>query len=71
MSELQAIETDATTEAAKVKAEVLTEVSALELTLTTELAKLRAEIASPHGQMLYGIFLFVLGALAAIALRHL
>ena len=61
MPDLSTIETDATAEAAKVKAEVLTEVAALESAVMAELAKVRAEINTPTGHMILAVAIFVGG----------
>ena len=70
MPDLTTLETDAATEAAKVRAELTTELSVLESGFTTEIAKLRAEMNSPHGHMVFGVLLFAAG-MAADAILHL
>lgn len=55
------LETAASNEVDKLRAEMTTELTTLEAAFHIAMDKLRAEISSPHGDMIFGIFLFAAG----------
>ena len=66
---LAPLETDAVTESDKLRAELTTELATLESGFTAELAKLRAEFNTPHGHMVFGVFLYALGIATGVILH--